>query len=46
MYVMTKSGKISAYMITDWLIKTGSVQYQCQMSIYYEYAPDETNIVV
>ena len=22
------------------------VQYQCQMSIYYKYAPDGTNIVV
>ena len=30
----------------EWLIKAGYVQYQCQMSIYYKYAPYGTKIVV
>ena len=46
MYVMTNSGKLFADELTEWLIKEGFVQSQCQMSIYYKYAPDESKIVV
>ena len=46
MYVMTSSGKMFADELTEWLIKEGFVQSQCQMSIYYKYAPDRSKIVV
>ena len=39
MYVMTNSGKMFADDLTEWLIEEGFVQSQCQMSIYYKYAP-------
>ena len=40
MYGMTNSGKLFADELTEWLIKEGFVQSQCQMSIYYKYAPE------
>ena len=40
MYGMTISGKLFADELTEWLIEAGFIQYQCQMSIYYKYAPD------
>ena len=43
---MTNSGKRFAYELTEWLIKEGFVQSQCQMSIYYKYVPDGSKIVV
>ena len=43
---MTNSGKLFADEITEWLIKEGFVQSQCQMPIYYKYAPDGSKIVV
>ena len=43
---MTNSGKLFAYDLTEWLLESGFIQYQCQMSIYYKYAPDGTKIVV
>ena len=43
---MTNSGKLSADELTEWLIEAGFIQYQFQMSIYFEYAPYEKNIVV
>ena len=46
MYGMTNSGKLFADELTEWLIKEGFVQSQCQMPIYYKYAPDGSNIVV
>ena len=46
MYGMTKSRKLFADELTEWLIKEGFVQSQCQMSIYYKYAPDGSNIFV
>ena len=46
MYGMTKSGKLISYQLTEWLLEPIVIQYQCQMSIYYEYAPDGKNIVV
>ena len=38
-YVMTKSGRLFAYKLKDWLLEAGFIQSQCQMSIYYKYAP-------
>ena len=32
--------------MTEWLIKEGFIQSQCQMSIYFKYAPDGSKIVV
>ena len=43
MYGMTNSGKLFVDELTEWLIEAVFVQSQCQMSIYYNYAPDETN---
>ena len=43
---MTNSGKLFADQLTEWLIKESFVQSQCQMSIYYKYAPDGSKIVV
>ena len=40
MYGMTNYGKLFADERTEWLIKEGFVQSQCQMSIYYKYSPD------
>ena len=40
MYGMTNSGKLFADELTEWLLKEGFNQSQCQMSIYYKYAPD------
>ena len=39
---MNNSGKLFAYELTEWLLEAGFIQYQCQMSIYYNYSPDET----
>ena len=46
MYGMTNSGKLFADELTEWLIKEGFIQSQCQMSIHYKYAPDGSKIVV
>ena len=46
MYGMTNSGKLFADELTEWLIEEGFIQSQCQMSIYYKYAPDGSKIVV
>ena len=46
MYVMTNSGKLFADELTELLIEEGFIQSQCQMSIYYKYAPDGSKIVV
>ena len=43
---MTNSGKLFADEITEWLLEAGFIQSQCQMSIYYKYAPDGSKIVV
>ena len=39
-YGMNKSGKLFSDKLTEWLIESCFIQYQCQMSIYYKYAPD------
>ena len=40
MYGMTNSGKFFADELKEWLLEAGFIQSQCQMSIYYKYAPD------
>ena len=40
MYGMTNSGKLFSDELREWLIDAGFIRYQCQMSIYYKYAPD------
>ena len=42
MYGMTNYGKLFADELTEWLLEAGFIQSQCQMSIYYKYAPDRT----
>ena len=46
MYGMTNSGKLFADELKEWLLEAGFIQSQCQMSIYYKYAPDGSKIVV
>ena len=43
---MTDFGKLFADEFTEWLLEVGFFQSQCQMSIYYKYAPDGSEIVV
>ena len=45
MYIMTNSGNVFDDDLTEWFIEACLIQYQCQMSIYYKYAPDGTKIV-
>ena len=46
MYGMTNYGKLFADKLKEWLLEAGFIQSQCQMSIYYKYAPDVSKIVV
>ena len=46
MYGMTNSGKLFSYELTERLLKAGFILSQCQMSIYYKYAPDGSKNVV
>ena len=46
MYGMTNSGNLFADDSTEWLIEAGFIQSQCQMYIYYKYAPYGSKIVV
>ena len=46
MYGMTNSGNLFSDELTEYLLEAVFIQYQCQMSIGYNYAPDGTNIVV
>ena len=39
MYGMNNSGKLFDYELTEWLLEAGLIKFQCQMSIYYKYAP-------
>ena len=45
MYGMTDSGKLFADELTEWLLESGFIQSQCQISIYYKYAPYWSKIV-
>ena len=40
MYCMTNSGKLFDDELTECLLESGFIKSQCQMSIYYKYAPD------
>ena len=42
MYGMTNTGKLFSGELTEWLLDVGFIQYQCQMSIHYKYAPNGT----
>ena len=44
-YGITNSGKLFDDDLIEWLIEEGFMQSQCQMSIYYKYAPDGSKIV-
>ena len=46
MYGMTNYGKLFSGEFTYLLIEAGFIQYQCQISIYYKYAPYVTKIIV
>ena len=46
MYGMTISGNLFSDELTEWLLEAGFIQSQCQISIYYKYAPDGSKIVV
>ena len=39
MYGMTNSGKLFSDELIEWLLESGLIKSQCQMSIYYKYAP-------
>ena len=43
---MNKSEKLFSDEFTYWLIEACFIKSQCQMSIYYRYAPDRTTIIV
>ena len=45
MYRMTNYRKLFADELTEWLLETGFIKSQCQMYIYYKYAPDGTNFL-
>ena len=38
------SGKLFADELIEWLIEAGFIHSQCQMSIYYKYAPNGSKI--
>ena len=46
MFGMTNYGKLFTGDLTRWLLEAGFIQYQCQMSMYYKYAPYGTKAVV
>ena len=46
MYGMTNSGKFFADELKECLLEAVFIQSQCQMSIYYKYAPDGSKTVV
>ena len=39
MYGITNSGKLFVDELPEWLLEAGFIKSQCQMSIYYKYAP-------
>ena len=46
MHGMTNSGKMFSNELTEWLIEEGFMKSQCQMYVYYKYAPGGSKIVV
>ena len=45
MYGMTNSGNLFSNGLTEWLLEADFIQSQCQMFIYYKYAPYGKKIV-
>ena len=45
MYGVTNSRKMFADELTEWLLEAVFFQSQCQMSIYYKYAPDGSKLL-
>ena len=45
-YGMNNSGKLFSGELIEWLLEAVFIQYQCQMYIYYMYAPYGSKIVV
>ena len=43
---MTKSGKLFADELIEWLLQADFIQFKCQMSIHYKYAPDGSKISI
>ena len=43
---MTNSGKLFSDKLIEWLLEAGFILSQCQISIYYKYAPGGSKIVV
>ena len=43
---MNNSGELFADELTEWFLEAGFIQLQCQMSIYYKYAPDGSKVFV
>ena len=46
MYGRNNSGKLFADELTEWFLEVRFIEYQCHISIYYKYAPDEKNSIV
>ena len=46
MYVINNSRKLFTDEFTEWFLEAGFIQYQCHISIYYNYSPDRKNIFV
>ena len=47
MYGMANSGKLFADELANWMIdESGFKHSKCQISVYYKYAPDGSNLVV
>ena len=42
---MTNSGKLFSDELMEWLLEAGFIQSKCQMSIYYRYAPDGSELL-
>ena len=43
---MTNYGKVFSDELTKWLLESGFILSQCQISLYYKYAPGGSEIVV
>ena len=43
---MNNFGRLFADNLREWFLEAGFIQSQCQMYIYYKYAPDGTKVVV
>ena len=47
MYGMNNTGKLFSDELTNWMIyETGFNQSKCEMSLYYNYSPDYSKLVV